>query len=532
MNTREQPAEQLRLADLLAALSLETDLAMGHPPEEAMRTCLLATGLARRIGLSEKEAADVYWTALLMHVGCTAYAHEQAALFGGDEIAVNAVGSKTDPGNPREMLTFLLEVSEGRGLLQRARLFFMALTHGERFGREVATATCEVAALTAERLGLSERVQRGLDELFERWDGKGEPKKLRGEAIALPARTAQLAADAAVFDRLGGEDAAVEMARRRSGSALDPHLADAFSRHASDLLREVHAGDPWKAVVEAEPAPQQWIPVPGLDKVARAFADVVDLKSTFTLGHSTAVARLAEGAGRELGLSSAEIACLRRAGYFHDLGKVSVPNGIWEKEGPLTAAEWEQVRLHPYHSERILSRSPVLAPLAPVAGMHHECLDGSGYYRQATASSIPMTARVLAAADRYQGLTQARAHRPALSPSAAADRLASEAEAGRLDAEAVDAVLSAAGQKRTRPVRQGWPADLTDREVDVLRLLARGLSNREVGRRLFISPKTVGHHVEHIYQKLDVSSRAAAAVFAVRHDLLQGPDEESPPKIG
>ena len=181
------------------------------------------------------------------------------------------------------------------------------------------------------------------------------------------------------------------------------------------------------------------------------------------------------------------------------------------------------MRLHPYHGERILARSPALASLAPIVGMHHERLDGSGYHRQATAERIPMTARILAAADVYEGLTQARAHRPAYAPSEAADRLAFEAAAGRLDAEAVEAVLAAAGHDHAGPIRQGWPADLTDREVEVLRLVARGLSNREVAGRLFISPKTVGRHVEHIYQKLDVSSRAAAAIFAVRHDLLRGP---------
>jgi len=485
-----------------------------------MRTCLLATGLARRLGLSDAETADVYWTALLMHVGCTAFAHEQAALFGGDEIAVNAIGSKTDFGNPREAFSFMRELGRGMSPVQRARVLFVMLSQGDRIDREVATSTCEVAAATALRLGLPDSVQQALNQLFERWDGKGAPQKLSGDAIVLPARLAHLASQAMVFERMAGTDAAVEMARRRSGTALDPHLVDAFARYAEDLLREIHSGDPWRAVVEAEPEPQREIPESELDDVARAFADVVDLKSTYTLGHSTAVARLSEAAGHALGLPESETVSLRRAGYFHDLGRVGVPNGIWEKPTSLTTSEWEQVRLHPYHSERILSRSPVLAPLANLVGMHHERLDGSGYHRQATAGSIPVAARVLAAADVYQGLTQERAHRSALSSSAAADHLASEAGAGRLDAAVVDAVLSAAGHDRARPVRQGWPADLTDREVDVLRLLARGLSKREVGRRLFISPKTVGSHTEHIYQKLGVSSRAAAALFAVQHDLL------------
>jgi HD-GYP domain-containing protein (c-di-GMP phosphodiesterase class II) len=513
-------ADRLRLADLLAALSLETDLGMGHPPEEAIRTCLLATGLARRLDLPDAEVADIYWTALLMHVGCTAFAHEQAALFGGDEIAVNDLGSRTDFSNIGESLRFLVGLGRGRAPAERARILFVGLARGDRFGRELATATCEVAAAMGDRLGLSVGVRRALKELFERWDGKGAPEGLGGEAIAAPARYAQLAAEATVFARLGGGEAALEVVGRRAGAGLDPGLAESFSRWGAELLHDIDTGDPWHAVIDAEPEPRRWIPAAGIDDVARAFADAIDLKSPYMLGHSTAVAELAESAGRGLGLPEPDTAALRRAGLLHDLGRVGVPNGVWEKEGSLTASEWEQVRLHAYHSERILSRSSVLEPLALLAGMHHERLDGSGYHRQATAAGLSMPARVLAAADAFQAMTQPRAHRPACSIPEAADQLGDEARAGRLDARAVDAVLAAAGAPRERPVRQGWPAGLTDREVEVLCLVARGLPNRAVGRRLFISPKTVGHHIEHIYQKLGVSSRAAAAMFAAEHDLL------------
>src|SRR5215211_6057726 len=210
------------------------------------------------------------------------------------------------------------------------------------------------------------------------------------------------------------------------------------------------------------------------------------------------VSELAEAAATNLGLTEAEVARVRRAGLLHNLGRTGVPNGIWDKPGPLTAIEWEQVRLHPYHSERILSRSSALAPLASLAGMHHERQDGSGYYRQATAAMIPNGARVLAAA--------------------AAEQLNSEAAQGRLDAEAVRAVLEAAGHP---PGRLTWLAGLSDREVQVLRLVARGHSNREIARLLWISPKTAGHHVQHIYAKVGVSTRAAAAMFAMEHDLVR-----------
>jgi putative nucleotidyltransferase with HDIG domain len=511
---------RLRLADLLTAISLTTDLVMGHPPEEAMRTCLLATGLGRRLALPERAVADAYWTALLMHIGCTAYSHEQAAFFGGDDVAVNAIGSKTDFSDPREAVAFLLELGQGEPLFARARLMVRGMTGGERFGQAVSAATCEVAVALAPRLGLAEPVQAALRDLFERWDGKGSPRKLEGEAIALAARLAQLAAQAMVYHRIGGDEAAIEMVRRRAGGALDPHLAAAFCRHGTELLRETGAGEPFEAVVDAEPLPHRWILPSDVDAIALAVGDAVDLKSRFTVGHSRSVAELAQAAARGLDLPGDDVDCVRQAALFHDIGRVGIPNGILEKPGPLTVSEWEQVRLHPYHSERILARSPVLARLAPLAGMHHERLDGSGYYRGSSASAIPLPARILAAADAFSGLRQPRAHRSALTPARAADRLVTEAREGRLDPRAVDAVLAAAGGEGVAPRPPSWPAGLTDREVEVLCLLARGLRNREVAGELCISPKTVGHHVEHIYQKIDVSSRAAAALFAAEQGLL------------
>jgi HD-GYP domain-containing protein (c-di-GMP phosphodiesterase class II) len=246
---------------------------------------------------------------------------------------------------------------------------------------------------------------------------------------------------------------------------------------------------------------------------------MVDLKLPFTRGHSTGVAALAEAGARGLRLTETEVVAVRRAGLLHDLGRVAVPNGVWEKPGPLTRSEWEQVRLHPYHSERILTCSPLLAPLASIAGMHHERQDGSGYHRQASGSAVPLGARLLAAADAYHAMTEPRPHRAALSAADAAELLRAESTAGRLDPDAVGAVLLAAGHAQTAP-RRAWPAGLSDREVEVLRLIARGASYREVARDLAISPKTAEHHIEHIYNKIGVSSRAAAAMFAMEHDLL------------
>jgi HD-GYP domain-containing protein (c-di-GMP phosphodiesterase class II) len=516
----EHAIAELRLADLIAALSQVTDLGMGQPPEDAARSCLLASGLARRMDLGERDVGDIYYTTLLQHVGCSAYAYETAALFGGDDIAVRAGGARIDFANPKEALPFLVfELGKGAAPLGRARAVIAALIKGKEFDEELARSNCEVAVHMARRLDLGAGVQRGLNEIYERWDGKGNPRKLAGDDVALPARFAQVASQAVLFERLGGLELAGETIRRRAGGALDPSVADTFLRHGRELLAEITSADASIAVVETEPEPHRRIVESRFDEVARAFADLADLKSPFMHGHSVGVSELAAAAAANLSLTEDEIVCVRRAGLLHDLGRTGVPNGIWDKPGPLSASEWEQVRLHSYHSERILSRSSALAPLASLAGMHHERQDGSGYYRQATAAMIPKGARVLAAADAYQAMTQQRAHRPALSPDAAAEQLSTEAARGLLDAEAVRAVLEAAGHPppRTRPA---WPADLSDREVQVLRLVARGHSNREIGRLLWISPKTAGHHVQHIYAKIGVSTRAAAAMFAMEHDLL------------
>jgi HD-GYP domain-containing protein (c-di-GMP phosphodiesterase class II) len=515
----EHAIAELRLADLIAALSQVTDLGMGQPPEDAIRSCLVATALARRMDLSERDVGDVYYTTLLQHIGCTAYAHETAALFGGDDIAVRAGGAKVDSANPKEALPFLLfELGKGATPLGRVRAVIAAVSKGQKIDEELTRSNCEVAVHMTRRLGLGTGVQRGLNEIYERWDGKGYPQKLAREDIALPARIAQVASQAVLFGRLGGPEFTLELIRRRAGTALDPTIADAFVRHGRELLAEIASADASVAVIEAEPEPHLQISERRLDEVARAFADLVDLKSPFMYGHSVGVSEFAEAAATNLGFSEAEIVCVRRAGFLHDLGRTGVPNGIWDKPGPLTTSEWEQVRLHTYHSERILSRSTALDPLASLAGMHHERQDGSGYYRQVTAAMIPSGARVLAAADVYQAMTQDRPHRPALTPSAAAEMLNSEAAQGRLDAEAVRAVLEVAGHP---PVRLTWPAGLSDREVQVLRLVARGHSNREIAGLLWISPKTAGHHIQHIYAKIGVSTRAGAAMFAMEHDLVR-----------
>jgi HD-GYP domain-containing protein (c-di-GMP phosphodiesterase class II) len=381
-------------------------------------------------------------------------------------------------------------------------------------------ADCEAADRLAVRLELGPRVRRGLADVWTRWDGHGQPA-LGGQDSALSARVALVANLAEMYVRLGGPSAAVEVVRRRRAAHLDPKVADAFLGAAERLLEPLRAESVWDLALEAEPPPHRRVPSARLDAVAAALGDFADLKSVFTLGHSAGVARLAEGAARTIGLAEGEVALCRRAGLVHDLGRVAVPTGIWEKRGRLTGGEWERVRLHPYYSERVLVRSDVLQPLAQISGMHHERRDGSGYHRGLGSAGLSIAARVLAVADTYHAMTEERPHRPARTPAEAARALEQGARDGSLDAEAVRAVLNAAGQPTSR--RINWPAGLSDREVEVLRLVARGRTDKEIAQTLVISEVTVHHHVRHVYDKIGVSTRAGAALFAMEHDLIQHP---------
>jgi HD-GYP domain-containing protein (c-di-GMP phosphodiesterase class II) len=256
-----------------------------------------------------------------------------------------------------------------------------------------------------------------------------------------------------------------------------------------------------------------------LDAALTAVADFTDIKSPWLRGHSTGVARLVADAAGPAGLSPGDATNLGRAALVHDVGRIGVANGIWDQPGPLTAMQWERVRLHPYLSERVLRRCALLSPFADVASCHHERADGSGYHRGMQADQLDRGARLLAAADAYHAMTEDRPHRPPLSASDAAAQLHSDVDAGRFTRLEVDAVLAAVGEAPP-PAAITNPAGLTDREVEVLRLIARGRVNKQVAAALGISPKTVGRHIEHIYAKAAVSSRAGATLFAMENGLL------------
>jgi HD-GYP domain-containing protein (c-di-GMP phosphodiesterase class II)/DNA-binding CsgD family transcriptional regulator len=510
----------LRLADLLASLSMVSDLGFALPPEAAMRRCVIATALAQQLDLPPAQVQDIFYTALLQHIGCTGFAHESWLAY-GDEMVVNAELARSDPVDLADAIAFARSVTAGRPLPEQLGRVVFTLARGGSWGRGFATATCEVGRETARQLGLGDGVSRGLEDAVERWDGRSGARGLRGEDISLAARVTAVAYTASVASELPATDAVRSTMREQSGRVLDPDIVSVFLAHEDEILGEARGRDPVDAVLEAEPAPVRTIPGPELAAVAAAIGHVADLKSTFTLGHSSGVAALAVASARRMGLDGEAVGSLEVAGLLHDVGRVGISNAIWQRPGPLTQSEWEQVRLHAYHSERILTRSGSLREVAPLVGMHHERMDGSGYHRGVRGSSLPFGARLLAAADALDAMTHDRPHRRALTPEEAVRALSDDVHVGRLDAEAVGAVVDAAELvSAVRPPRVQRAAGLSEREVEVLRLMARGLSNRQIAERLVVSTRTAEHHVQHVYAKIGVSSRAAAALFAMENALL------------
>jgi HD-GYP domain-containing protein (c-di-GMP phosphodiesterase class II) len=498
---------------LLGGLAAVTDLGTGSASDESLRRCLVAVRLAREIGCGPDTVRHVTYASLLQHLGCTAYAHELARDL-GDDIAVTRVALSMDGTGPRDVVgTWIPGLAVATG---RTRLGATVATarHLRSVDAAAPVATCEVAREASRRLGLAPAVQECLATTTAQWDGHGYPP-VAGDSIPLPTRLMHVAGVAVQSLGPAGLGQALAQVRRRSGSHLDPEIADLFLARAGELLDGVAEVDPFDAVLDAEPDPVRRVDSVELTAVARTFGDLVDLKSPRLQGHSAAVADLAARAATHLGLDDGTV---RVAGHLHDIGRAAVPSTLWSKSAPLSVSEQDRTRLHAYHSERILARIPELTHLAVLAGQHHERCDGSGYHRGLTADRTTLESRVLATADTYRTLLEDRPGRAPLTAAEAVRRLRDAARTGRLDGDAVEAVLDAAGHRAH--ARPGRPGDLTARQVEVLRLVAAGLSNREIAARLVVARRTAEHHVQDVYRKIGASSRAAAALYAMEHGLL------------
>jgi HD-GYP domain-containing protein (c-di-GMP phosphodiesterase class II) len=517
----ETPHSPIRMAEVLAAFSLATDLGTGKSMGHALRACYIGMAIAHELRLSNAEQAELYYSFLLMHSGCAALSLTMAPIIQGDELVAIADVTLRDDSSLLEMLGWMRRhVSPDAPLPTRILNLIRALLHNPDEGD--VRGVCEVAVRVAQRLDMPPGVQNTIRHYLERWDGKG-PFGLRGNEIPRNARLLHMAVKADACHAAYGRDVAETMARERKGKIFAPHVVDVFLSVAreTDLWKTLAKGDLWDVVLDLEPdSPYRLIEEAKLDDVALAVADFVDLKSPSTVTHSRETAHFAECMARRLGLPESDITTIRRAALVHDLGHLALPSHILVDQDQLSEVDKEKLRLHPYYTERVLSRMPALASMAAIAGMHHERLNGTGYYRGLSGDELPVSAHILALADDFQERLQASRHQANPDPQ---DVLKSmQPDIGPLFSPDCYAALAeelggAAPQPRPRRDR---PAGLTDREVEVLQHVAKGDTNRQIAQNLVISERTVAHHLEHIYDKIGISSRAAAVFFAMEHELI------------
>jgi HD-GYP domain-containing protein (c-di-GMP phosphodiesterase class II) len=506
-----------RRAELVAALSLGLDLGLGQPMDHMLRAAVIATRLADRVGLDADRRGVVFYAQLLSWIGCQADSPELTALF-VDEIAFRAGTFPVDLHGVERSRYMLEQAGRGRPPAAAGWAVVRMLTTGHRAMQQLIDSHYASAGALADRLGMGVRVRDAIHHTFERWDGTGLPRGVGGEAIPIEMRVVHVADVTEVHLREHGPAAAVEMTRRRRGTQFDPLVVDALCFAARDVLDGLDGVDAWPAALGQAPDPDRPLSDAELDDLLTAMGDFIDLKSPLRQGHSRRVADLAGAAGRVAGLSRAAQTELRRAGWVHDLGRLGVPNAIWDKAGRLSSTERERVRLYPYFTQRMFGRVTGLAGVAALAGSHRERLDGSGFPKGVDATFLTMPARLLAAADRLATLTEPRANRVALDLPDAVRVLDRDAAAGLLDGSAVAAVAAAAGD---RPRRRTRTAGLTAREEEVLALAAIGRTTRQIAAELVISEKTVRNHLEHIYTKTGVVNRAGASLFAVQHGIVR-----------
>ena len=514
----------VRRADFLMVLAYATDLATGQSRDFALRSCVLAMRLADLACLDDRQRLNVYHQALLRYIGCNADTHLLASAF-GDEIALRQDLSRIDMGNHSAIgdvfVRAFSRVFAGLPPDDLARAVKEGLAEALQISVPILAGHCEVAQRIAERIGLPEEIRENLGQLYERWDGHGLPRGLKGDAVTLPVRIVTLAQDAiCLAEAYGFETMTTTIAGRRDG-AYEAALADLFLAHAETLMNGLDGAIGPQTILALEPLPHALLDADACEEAYLAIADMIDMRMPFTYGHSRAVAALAAAAARHLHLPAHDIRELRWAAYVHDIGELAVPVSTWMKTRPLTLRETDAIHLHPYHGERALT---VLGNegrlVAALVQRHHERLDGTGYHRNSRAPDLSPAARILAAAEAFHTARETRPYRPALNDAAAAAKLRAAVHEGKLCPDAVEAVLAVAGQPARRKTGERL-AGLTAREIEVLRLIAAGHTAKEAARQLEIAPKTADNHIQSLYSKIGVTTRAAAALFAVERGLVQ-----------
>lgn len=409
--------DNVTLSELLGALSHALDLTEGQPAGHCVRCSRIGVEIGRDIGLGEQEITELYYVLLLKDLGCSSNAARICELYLTDDLSFKQDFKLID-GSLSQALRFVLSHTGLKaGLAERFRAIVNIFQNGGEIARELIETRCHRGADIARKMRFSEPVAEGIQNLDEHWDGSGKPLGLSGTAIPIYSRIALLAQVIDVFQVANGPEAAVREAKNRSGIWFDPDLVAAFeSLAARPAFRDMLGSDGHECAVSHAPA-QASLPIDEdyLDDIAAGFAQVVDSKSPYTAGHSERVTLFTDMIAEELAFSAERRRKLKRAALLHDIGKLGVSNTILDKPGKLDDAEWEIMRMHSAHSEAILSRIGAFRGLAPIAGAHHERLDGKGYPRGLAGDQISLETRLITTADIFDALTADRPYRTAMS---------------------------------------------------------------------------------------------------------------------
>jgi HD-GYP domain-containing protein (c-di-GMP phosphodiesterase class II)/DNA-binding CsgD family transcriptional regulator len=529
MTNREQPNGNLAI--LLCALSFATGLGLSERMEHGLNSAYLGLRLADVLNLPGEEREAIFYGALLKDVGCTACAAGFSAFFPDDEMMPRSDIMLVDHTRLNDIIAWLSRnVPVDSHLPSRIASLLSFLVQCGPVVKEVMRGHCEIAELFAGRLGFPEYVQHTLRFQWERWDGKGLAYGLKDTAVPLSARILHAAQTLELAYGFGGPAAARALAREQRGARFDPEVVDAFltlEKQADFWPLLEHESAQSVILAMQPPTSADRMMVDQIEVVCEALADLVDIKTRQSWNHSRIVAEVAVGMGCSLGLGAAEQTRLRCAALVHDIGNVAIPLRILEKGDNRSASEWEYYRLHSYYTQRVLERVEPLQELAPAAAAAHEWINGQGYHRQLIGEQIPLSGRILAVADTYAQLTQQQSDQvePADTLHKMRPLVGTQFDGSCYEALAAS-LTSAHHVKRIvpRPRQLGDPSlrsgqALTEREAEVLRLLAQGQSNPQIAKALVISRKTVEHHLEHIYNKIGVSCRTSAVVYAVQQGI-------------
>ena len=413
---------QIRLAEIIEALSKALDMTEGQPPGHCIRCCHIGLAIAGRLDMDEAERRDLYYTLLLKDLGCSSNAARICQLYLADDLNFKRDFKRVNSGLSQVLGFVLSHTGLQSGLAERFGAIMNILKNGGEIARDLIHTRCQRGAEIARQMRFSEAVARGILDLDEHWDGRGQPAKIAGEAISIFARIALLAQVVDVFQVNGGPSAAIAEVKARRGEWFDPSVADAFLDLAEDpaFWSDLNAPDIEARVLAAEPGAESLMAdADFLDDIAAGFAKVIDAKSPFTSGHSDRVALFSDLIAAELGMSVEERRLLRRAGLLHDIGKLGVSNRVLDKPGRLEGDEWVQMKRHAAYSEEILSHIDAFGAIATIGGAHHEKLDGSGYPRGTRGDLINFETRIVSTADVFDALTADRPYRAAMPVSEA-----------------------------------------------------------------------------------------------------------------